>query len=639
MATDFERLNIVLAARDREFARAMDRNTKRVERFAKRSNKNLSSTTRAMSLLSKGAAALVPVLAAAFSYRTVQMATNFAREVANAANIAGVGAEEIQRLAAATNTVGISQEKLSDIYKDVNERVGEFLETGAGPMKDFFEYIAPAVGVTADQFARLSGPEALQLYVDSLEKAGVSQQEMTFYLETMASDTSALIPLLRDGGAEMKRLGDEAQDAGRVLSDDTVEGLADLQIELDAVKETLRNQFIQAVADSSDEILALADFVEQYGIPALQGLVSFAGQAAEAFNLGATAISEFIRLAGVAAGMPQPGEDTPGGGAQYSPEDYGPGGADPDGDTTGPGQTGYIDADGNWVDYGTPEAETPVPGINSPVPPAPPVRTRAPGSGSKKKKRASGGGGSGKGAAERAMREEIRKNLEALVDFDAVLERLDATTQSARDVSSDYTDTLERAKAAYDAGEISAREYSKTVDLIEEEFRGVIEAAEEMEQTTEDMFASIVTGAKSGREAVSDLLATFAQMAAKNAFSGVFDGMFDSVAGWFGGGSGGVKSYDGGGYTGDGPRSGGLDGKGGRLAMIHPQETVVDHTRGQRTGGGGGTVVVHQTNHFTSDVKQGVRAEMNSYAPRLIEATRTAVADKARRSPSYRRNF
>jgi len=48
------------------------------------------------------------------------------------------------------------------------------------------------------------------------------------------------------------------------------------------------------------------------------------------------------------------------------------------------------------------------------------------------------------------------------------------------------------------------------------------------------------------------------------------------------------RKYEGGGYTGSGPRSGGLDGKGGFMAMLHPRETVVDHTKGQ---GAGGTVV------------------------------------------------
>lgn len=44
-----------------------------------------------------------------------------------------------------------------------------------------------------------------------------------------------------------------------------------------------------------------------------------------------------------------------------------------------------------------------------------------------------------------------------------------------------------------------------------------------------------------------------------------------------------LLSFDGGGYTGTASRSGGIDGKGGFLSVLHPQETVIDHTRG---GGG-----------------------------------------------------
>jgi hypothetical protein len=46
-----------------------------------------------------------------------------------------------------------------------------------------------------------------------------------------------------------------------------------------------------------------------------------------------------------------------------------------------------------------------------------------------------------------------------------------------------------------------------------------------------------------------------------------------------------LPSADGGGFTGMGARSGGLDGKGGFLAMLHPRESVLDHTKGQGMGG------------------------------------------------------
>jgi lambda family phage tail tape measure protein len=53
-----------------------------------------------------------------------------------------------------------------------------------------------------------------------------------------------------------------------------------------------------------------------------------------------------------------------------------------------------------------------------------------------------------------------------------------------------------------------------------------------------------------------------------------------------------LGSYAGGGYTGDGARSGGLDGQGGFMAMLHPRETVIDHTRGTpRTGAAGGNAI------------------------------------------------
>ena len=49
-------------------------------------------------------------------------------------------------------------------------------------------------------------------------------------------------------------------------------------------------------------------------------------------------------------------------------------------------------------------------------------------------------------------------------------------------------------------------------------------------------------------------------------------------------GGGGAPVFEGGGYTGMGARAGGLDGKGGFPAILHPNETVIDHTKGQGMG-------------------------------------------------------
>ena len=45
-----------------------------------------------------------------------------------------------------------------------------------------------------------------------------------------------------------------------------------------------------------------------------------------------------------------------------------------------------------------------------------------------------------------------------------------------------------------------------------------------------------------------------------------------------------MMTLEGGGYTGAGARVGGVDGRGGFPAIIHPNETVIDHTKGQSIG-------------------------------------------------------
>ena len=65
---------------------------------------------------------------------------------------------------------------------------------------------------------------------------------------------------------------------------------------------------------------------------------------------------------------------------------------------------------------------------------------------------------------------------------------------------------------------------------------------------------------------------------------GFLSGVFGGGGGFLSALFGGKPSFAGGGFTGAGPRSGGIDGQGGFPAILHPNETVIDHTRGQRSG-------------------------------------------------------
>jgi len=99
------------------------------------------------------------------------------------------------------------------------------------------------------------------------------------------------------------------------------------------------------------------------------------------------------------------------------------------------------------------------------------------------------------------------------------------------------------------------------------------------------------------------------------------------------------RKYEGGGYTGSGPRSGGLDGKGGFMAMLHPRETVVDHTKGQ---GAGGTVVNQVFNisaNTSDDTKRLITQTIAQASPAIINQSVGAVMNQRRRGGAMKSAF
>lgn len=199
-----------------------------------------------------GAAAVgAGVLAMASEY------ANAARELQTFASISNTTTQEFQKMAVGAETMGISSEKLSDQLKDFNEKLGEFITIGSGGAVDFFEQIAIKTEGSAEaarklalEMQNLSGPQALQLYVDKLEEAGVTQQQMSFYLESMASDTTNLIPLLRDGGKGFEYWADAAERAGVIMDEHAIEKANELRVQMDLLNlqvQGVKNQFIQGL--------------------------------------------------------------------------------------------------------------------------------------------------------------------------------------------------------------------------------------------------------------------------------------------------------------------------------------------------------------------------------------------------------
>ncbi len=265
MATNsLGRLTLDLVVQTASFSEPLSR----AERQARTSSQGIANSLNI-------AAIAVSALSGAVAGLSVAQLVNFSDQVIQTGNdiqkfskLANASVREFQYYAKGAETAGISMESFADKMKDMQDRIGDFQQTGGGPLADFFENIAPKVGVTIQQFQKLSGPQALQLFYNSLEKAGASTNDMKFYMEAIISDSSLLIPLLEKGGKGFKEWGDAAEKAGAIMTDELAANLSEAKKQLmlmDLQWQGLENRLInnvvpavKMVIDNWGEIKAIA---------------------------------------------------------------------------------------------------------------------------------------------------------------------------------------------------------------------------------------------------------------------------------------------------------------------------------------------------------------------------------------------
>lgn len=164
--------------------------------------------------------------------------------------------------------------------------------------------------------------------------------------------------------------------------------------------------------------------------------------------------------------------------------------------------------------------------------------------------------------------------------------------------------------------------------------------ADQQQQVEQGLVRSIAAG-QSFTEVLANVAMAFAEAAlqaalfnkgswASGAGNGILGGISNLIfgggdalnTGLRGAGLSPVRSFDGGGFTWSGPRSGGLDGKGGQLHMLHPNERVLDLTRGQTAGGGQSTIMVD----LSPDLVARILDEAQGQSIRISQQTAAAQA-------------
>ena len=204
----------------------------------------------------KGVAVAAGAAAAAIATGAV-MSANAAKEIQRSSQALGMTAQSYQTLTIASQKFGIEGDKMKDVLKDLNDRIGDYLQTGAGPLKDFMDNVAKPQGVNIDDLIKLPPEDQLIKIQSLMESANLSLQEQVFHMEALAGDASYLIPMLSKGGAELDKIRNNLIATGQVLSDDVIGNLSNFSSNLSKIGDTMsgwKNLFYSAMAPQLDDL-------------------------------------------------------------------------------------------------------------------------------------------------------------------------------------------------------------------------------------------------------------------------------------------------------------------------------------------------------------------------------------------------
>jgi hypothetical protein len=206
--------DVLVRARTDQYKRDLKGAEKDTNSFGKKAIASVKAVAGSFVALGAGAAVVGGALGV-----MVNNAARDAREMQNLARVAKMGAGEFAAYAYATETAGVSAEKLSDIAKDVQDKLGDFIATGGGEFKDFMVNVAAKTGLTAEALQKLSGPDALIAVKGAMDQLNISSAEQIFYMESIANDATLLLPLLENNGKALKEQAKRALELGVAFSD------------------------------------------------------------------------------------------------------------------------------------------------------------------------------------------------------------------------------------------------------------------------------------------------------------------------------------------------------------------------------------------------------------------------------------
>jgi hypothetical protein len=266
MAISAEQLNIILTAKDKAFAAAMDKNAKRIASFAKTANKDLSVVSMGFDKLGGAAAAFLSVAAIQQLGVAVRDAANKLGDLKDAAEIIGITTDALQELQYAAQLSGVSADVLQGSLQKLTKNLGDAAMGGTSAKKSLDE-----LGLSGSELSTIPLDQALSRIADKLAAVENPAQRATLATDLFGKSGLAMVNMLADGSAGLEAMAAEAQSLGVVINRDVIYNAAEAADKLDAMSMVVSANLTSAlvnlmpfIIDAAQGIASLADAVNEF---------------------------------------------------------------------------------------------------------------------------------------------------------------------------------------------------------------------------------------------------------------------------------------------------------------------------------------------------------------------------------------
>ena len=267
MATDLERLTVLIEANTRSYERSMLRMQQQTDKAIRGASRSIGGLDKSLAAASRSATTFAKAFGAGFLVGGLSQLPGAMRDMVkqvadlgDQADRIGITAERLQELNYQAEQTGVSAETMGEGLQKFAKNLAE-ARTGSG---DLYKLLV-ANGVALEDLAKMDVNEALRVFVDLIGNAADEADALKIATVGMGKGGADAALSFKDGADGMKQFADEAHRSSQIISNELVKSAQEIDDEFAKLTGTIstmiKGGLLEFLATTQRELQAIGEMM------------------------------------------------------------------------------------------------------------------------------------------------------------------------------------------------------------------------------------------------------------------------------------------------------------------------------------------------------------------------------------------